>query len=496
MDELKLSREFWIDSVCLAFLTGVSLMSWRVGFSLFGVLVPMAMMFWCWENRGSLVVRWWVMMVLVVLVGMLRMEWTVEDWKAVADVSGVTEISGVVAGFPDVRADRQNLLIRAKDGLVQLQISSMKNVWPADWLTVSGTLLSARDLSWQEVEIENFFRLGVQAVVKKPGLVEVGGVAESDYWLQVLRGIYWVRVELVGILGAALTEPSASLEAGILLGDRGNLSAEINGDFQKTGLTHILAISGFNITLVINLILLFSMGMGKKKTLLVSLVLIGVFILLTGAGASVLRAGVMGLMALTVKTLGRPIKPLKLILLSTALIVLFSPAILDFDLSFQLSLVATMSLIFFADRFQMKGLGGAGNYNRRTSRISGWREWVMEGVGLTLAAQVLTLPLMFFSFGRISLISPLANLLVGPFIPLLMLLGTVLIGVQMVFPWATVLLAGVVEILVSLMVWIIHSLANWPLAQVELGKGEVWWAVGYYLVVFGVWRKLRAKSAK
>jgi competence protein ComEC len=217
-------------------------------------------------------------------------------------------------------------------------------------------------------------------------------------------GIWLMRQWLNEQLSAAVKEPAASLLMGILIGERGNLPKDLTDNFQITGLTHILAISGFNITLIINLILLLLAGARKGWRWLASCLLIGFFVFLTGGSASVVRAAVMGVLALSVKTLGRKIGVLQLILMSTFLIVIMDPTILNFDLSFQLSLVATMSLVFFADFWEL-------------AVSKPWQVWVWEGISLTVAAQVLTLPLIFFGFGKISLISPISNLLIGPMIP-------------------------------------------------------------------------------
>lgn len=475
----------------LAFLGGVSLMSWRVGFSLFGVLVPLAVAGWSQlrcagrGNYNSDTSRisgregqyFFGVLVVGVVLGAVRMSWQIDSWMPPVDLRQEdVRVEGRVMGFPDIGPNGQKLILEVGNLLAQINVSRWERVWPGDLVSLRGRLILANDLKWTEALKENFFRLGVRAVVDKPLGLAVSEPMDRGLWQSVLKNVFWLRIKLGEILAGVLTEPSASLEAGILIGDRGNLPAEVVSDFQKTGLSHILAISGFNITLVLNLVLFFSLGSGKRKTLLASVVLIGFFVLLTGASASVLRAGVMGLLALFVKTAGRPIAPLKLILLSTVLLVVFNPAILNFDLSFQLSLAATMSLIFFAEKFEMKGL-------------EGWREWVAEGVGLTLAAQVLSLPIICFAFGKISLISPLANLLVGPFIPILMLLGAAAVVLAVIFPWLTFPLAALIELMVSLVMWMVHGMANLPLAQIEFGKGETWLVVIYYLAVFKLFRK-------
>lgn len=285
-----------------------------------------------------------------------------------------------------------------------------------------------------------------------------------------------IRVELLRIFSENLTEPSASLVAGILIGERGSLPDELADDFQITGLTHILAISGFNITLIITLVVFAAAGLGKRKRFVVSLAIIVFFVIITGASASVVRAAVMGLLVLFVKTVGRRAKPLKIILMSVFLIVFWDPRLLNFDLSFQLSMMATLSLIWFSSWLEM-------------DFKQGWKSFLWEGIATTLAAQVITLPLIFYHFGRISLISPISNLFVGPLIPLMMILGAGVFVLAVTFPFATFIVAGLTQLLINSTAFIVGLLADLPGAQIELGEGALWLALGYYVFVFIVFRK-------
>lgn len=474
----KLSKELIVNTICLTLLSGVSLSSGLVSFSLFGILVPLTLILWVWHYRHSFNRLLIVVMMAAGIFGVLIMLLQVRIWKMTTPPSLPTRWQATVVGFPDINGINQKILARTNGFLVELKLPSYQQLEPADQISWYGQLISVKE----DMKSRNlwgfYFRQSIQAITKKPPVVSLLPKRSFDLWPEILRGIFFVRTRLNDIFKANLVEPSASLIAGILIGDRGNLSAQVIDDFQKTGLTHILAISGFNITIIINFIVLFAASSGKRWSLFGSIVLVSVFVLLTGASASVVRAGVMGLLAMSVKVAGRKLAPLKLILISTTGIVLFNPATLNFDLSFQLSLVATMSLIFFSGNFEIAGL-------------KGWRDWVWEGVSLTLAAQVLTLPIIFFGFGKISLVSPLANLLVGPIIPILMILGTILVGLNLFFPYLTLVLSGAIGLLVNLMLWVVETLAKLPLSQVEFGKGEVWLALVYYLLVFRFFRKRR-----
>jgi competence protein ComEC len=477
-----MSRDLLINSWILAFLNGVSLASWWFGFSLMGLLLPLAMFLWLWWARGRLVVRTLVIVFLIGIIGgAFRMGLIIEERCCAAEIIQTEHwIEGMVTGLPQIKQDQQEIALENLriDNLekpksrLQLKATLMDEINPGDKLVFKSKLVAANDQSLPESYRQNLLRQRIDWRADRVKGLQVERAAGANFMEIIWRMRQFVNQSLAGVVA----EPAASLLAGILIGERGNLPKYLSNNFQITGLTHILAISGFNITLIINIILLMTVAIGRKWRWLLCCLLITFFVILTGASASVIRAGVMGLLALSVKTFGRKLPVLKLILISTFLIVIVDPTILNFDLSFQLSLVATLSLIYFADF-----------YTWETPRA--WQQWIWEGISLTLAAQVLTLPLIFFGFGKISIISPIANLLIGPLIPVLMLLGVVLLGLVILMPFLAILVGGVTELLVRGMEIVINFLAALPLAQIEFGQGNWLIVVIYYLLVFRFFHK-------
>lgn len=286
------------------------------------------------------------------------------------------------------------------------------------------------------------------------------------------------RNGLLKFFSAVLTEPAASLVSGVLLGERSSLPVSLARAFQITGLTHILAISGFNITLIINLLIVVTAYLPRVWRLPLTGLIISLFVLLTGASASVVRAAVMGMLIFSVKSLGRRVSAFKAIVLSVSVIVFFDPRLLALDISFQLSVLATLSLVLFAGSMQLE-------YGQH------WQKLIWDGMATTLAAQVITLPYLCYHFGTVSLIAPVANLLIGPLIPLLMLLGTGVWVVSFLPGPLLLLLAGLTQLLVVGMTSVIDFLAAVPLAQLEIGQGLLWPVLLYYPLLIIVSRKYR-----
>jgi competence protein ComEC len=267
------------------------------------------------------------------------------------------------------------------------------------------------------------------------------------------------------LVSLALPEPEGGLATGILIGIKERVSADVAADFATTGLSHVVAISGWNIALVGGVVggLLAAAGMGRRGRSILVVLAIAAYTLLSGASASVVRAALMGGVAIAARASGRPGTASVALGLAVWLLVLAEPAMAE-DIGFQLSVTATAGLLAWGDRISgwLRSLGGG--------RVPGW---LAETLGVSLAAQLATLPLVLFHFGRLSLISPLANLLVAPLVApamvvsLLGLLGgaAMAIGVPALV-LAPIALAG--RLVLGGMIAIAHVLAGVPHASVTL----------------------------
>ena len=266
-------------------------------------------------------------------------------------------------------------------------------------------------------------------------------------------------------IGRAIPEPEAGLASGILIGLRERVGRAVADDFTTTGLTHVVAISGWNIALVAGIAtgLLRATGLRRRARSLVVLVAIGSYTIVAGAEASVVRAAVMGGVVLLAREGGRPAGAAAALGVACAGLLLADPGMVD-DIGLQLSLAATAGLL---------ALGAAAEATVRRLTPTGTPGWLPETLGVSLAAQLATLPLILLHFGRLSLISPLANLLMAPFVPLAML-GAVLGAAA--GPFVGIPVVGLAAAPVSLAAWLpltamVRSaglLADVPFASLEL----------------------------
>jgi len=271
-------------------------------------------------------------------------------------------------------------------------------------------------------------------------------------------------------LNRLLPEPHASFMAGLLTGSRRGIPEHLLQDFQTTGLTHIIAISGYNIAIVIAVITGSLFFLPLRFRFVPAIAAIIFFTLFVGASPSVVRAAIMGGLSLFALHVGRERHSLIAILLAAALMVAWNPKLLWYDAGFQLSFLAVIGLAYLAP------------FLERPMRIIPNFLGLRASLIMTLAAQIAAVPLILLLFGRFSLVAPLANLLVAPFIPLAMLfgfLGTFIgflsepVGLLVVYPgW------GALELIIR----ITQFFAELPYASIAASaiKEYVW---AYYLLL-------------
>jgi competence protein ComEC len=257
-------------------------------------------------------------------------------------------------------------------------------------------------------------RYGVFSVVNRPVLEKVGEGCGNWFFGGIFKfkGIFEKRVAEI------YSEPHGSMVAGLLLGVRRGIPAELTEDFNETGLTHIVAISGYNITLVIIVVFGLFGFLSRRARVVAASVLVVVFVILVGASSAVVRAGIMGVLGLIAVYFGRANQVGMAIMLSAFLMNLWNPYIAVYDVGFQLSFLATLGLVYVSPRLEVAG----GVFGRVLSRVPVFFA-VRENLIMTLSAQAFALPVILKSFGRFSLICPLANIFVLPFIPVIMIVS-------------------------------------------------------------------------
>ena len=237
---------------------------------------------------------------------------------------------------------------------------------------------------------------------------------------------------LAEIFTRQLPDPQAGLVAGVVLGVKSQLETQFYQALINTGTIHLVVASGFNLNLIAAFLAAWSWWLLPKRTAtLVTILLLAGYTLLTGAQPPTVRALLMVSIVLLLPVFGRRLPVWYVFYLALWLVLFLDPAMLA-SVSFQLSAAATAGLVFLQGPIQ-----------RAMSR---WVSLPILGalyadLTSTLAAQVATLPIIWFTFGRISLISPLVNVLVGPLVAPLTLIGFLQLGESFLLPYGGIVSA-------------------------------------------------------
>jgi len=251
----------------------------------------------------------------------------------------------------------------------------------------------------------------------------------------------------VAIINRVLPEPAAGLLAGILFGTKASISTDLFDALVVTGTLHIAALSGMNITILTKLF--FSTFISVLPKFISSILTIGVivgFVFFVGSSPSIVRAAIMGSITLVAPLTGRMSTALITWGITIASMLLVQPSLL-LNLSFQLSGLASLGIILFGKEFREQTDAAPSSLSHLSSLRYLFRKlWflVKSELQTTLSAQVFTIPLILFTFGRLSLISPLTNLLIGWTIPIITGLGLVMcvlgwiwLPLGQLFAWGT-----------------------------------------------------------
>ena len=418
-------------------------------------------------------------------------------------VGQILELAGVITEEPAQKEKSQEIIFEeaATKSKILLRVRKYPQYEYGQYVKVSGLLVKPDNFS------EDF---DYQAYLAKDGIYYVMDfpfVAPSgEFRRDVFFYLYGIKSKFSGAINRVLPEPHASFLSGLLLGERRSIPQKLQDDFRKTGTTHIVALSGYNITIVadsiIKFLALLSIPFGVSFWL--ALTSITLFTLLTGASASVVRAAIMGILILLARREGRFYSIRNALAFAGTLMVFQNPKILRFDTAFQLSFLATLGLVYISpiidgyfEKIKTRVLYRIQPRFLEKENAHPQRSAIREIFISTLSAQCAVLPLLIYSFGSVSLISPITNLLVLSAIPAAMFFGFFMGAVGLISAAASVALMPASWILLQYGISVIEIFAKFPYASVAFGNISPV-AVFFFYTLMLVWvqRAVRKNNAE
>lgn len=407
-------------------------------------------------------------------------------------------IEGIVVDEPDVRDAAINLRLQVEsvrvknsarevEGVVLIQVPRYPPIEYGARVRAFGVL--QRPAEFEDFSYRDFLaRQGIYSTMYR-ARIEVDDGEAKDFFtrtrVMIFKPIFALKAFAIQSILKTFPEPQGALISGILLGVDSNIPESLQNAFRVTGTSHIVAISGFNISIIAGIVSsLFRKIFGERRAVPLAIIAIAAYSIMAGASASVVRAAIMGSLVLLANGFRRPTYGLNSLAVAALAMTLFNPNTL-WDVGFQLSAGATLGLILYAEPFTQAATRGL---TRLTSAENA--QTIINIVGefslLTIAAQITTMPLIAFYFKQISLVSLVANLIVLPVQPQVMVLSGIAAIGAMIHSSLGWILYWLAYPFVTFTVVAVEALARLPSASIPIDRFELPILFGMYGIIFGV----------
>lgn len=419
--------------------------------------------------------------------GAARMEWASRsDYRLLTAFVGQEAVfRGTVVDEPDER-ERSWQLVFKPEGMkskILVTLPRHQRFAYGDRLTLRGKLIlprpfvaeNGRLVDWPaHLAKDDIF---YQVFNPKAELISLGGFG-------LRRVLFSLKTAWLAQVGRILPEPESSLAGGLIVGARQSLGEEWQRAFRRTGIIHIVVLSGYNVTIVADSIMrMFSFlprfaGAGLAGSSIV------LFALMTGAGPTVVRASIMALLVLTARAGGRLYNIGRALILAGVLMILYNPKSLIFDLGFQLSFLATVGLIYLSPIFE-KRLGFLPE-----------RFGLRSIVSVTVAAQLFVLPWILYKTGALSLVALPVNLLVLPAVPAAMFFGFLTGALGFIATFLAQPFGYLSFLILAYQFRVVEWFNGFSFAATTLPAFPLWLALGCYLFYCWLIYRFHRQSAK
>jgi competence protein ComEC len=470
-------------TVCLGFTIGVLLASCiAVNFylALWLCLISIFIIFFNSFVRKN---SWGIisgLFILTVSLGLLR--FNLAESQVPKALEGEPTLTGIIVDDVDLRETNQKFTILTNGMNILVTTSFDTDYAYGDEVKISGEVKKPENFltdQGKEFDYINYLKKdGILYVMSYPQIE----IISHDHGSYIKAKLFDFKNTLLSQINNSIYSPESLLMGGLILGERSPFSEELRQSFVDTGTIHIVALSGYNVTIVADwfmklfffLPLLWSIGMG--------ILLIILFVLMTGASSTAIRSGIMATLALIARATGRSYDVTRGLLLAGVVMLLFNPYLLVFDVSFQLSFIATVAVIFVHPR------------------IEKYFQWLIKSFGLreilsmTVAAYIFVLPFILYKMGNLSLVALPANFLVLPFVPFTMALGFVTAFLGVIWAPLAVPLGLLSYIFLHYELSVINFFASFPFAAITLPNFPLLLTIAIY--AYYIYRLFRRSIKK
>lgn len=366
-------------------------------------------------------------------------------------------IRGIVIDEPDDRLAYTNLTVKPDyfDGKILIRTEKYAGYKYGDEIIAEGKIEIAAeddDFSWKGYLLGR----GIYAVMLRSEI----SIANSNRGNAIYAGILSAKQYIKKKIEQSAPGNGADFLLALILGYKSNISEYWQNIFSKTGTSHIISISGLHISIISGMFMLalLEAGISRKKAFWIIAVFLAAYVILTGMSASAMRAGIMGFIALFAVKVGRLSNPKNILVMAGALMLALNPFLLRYDAGFQLSFLSIIGIFYFWPVLE-----------KRTEKWPNPLK-LKSALNLSLSAQIITLPLVIYHFKIISLIAPLANLIIVPLIPLIFLIAAIPLSMIFWHPAYLKILFLPYKELSGFILWALEGFSNVPAINISINR--------------------------
>ena len=326
-------------------------------------------------------------------------------------------LTGQIIDEPDIRENNQKLTVEAGEGEEKTKILVTTNFSEdfeyGDEINFSGKLEHPENFitdQGKDFDYINYLRKDGIYYVMNYVNIEIVSRGNGNFIKSALFGI---KEKFLQKMNLAIGSPENLLMGGLILGEKSAFNESLRQSFVDTGTIHIVALSGYNVTIVAEWFMKLFSFLPQNLGIGMGILAILLFVLMTGGSSTALRAGIMATLVLIARATGRNYDVARALILAGVVMILINPFVLVFDVSFQLSFIATVAVIFFTPRIEKYFMWVTTKFELR------------DIISVTCAAYIFVLPFILYKMGNLSIVALPANILILPFIPFTMMLGFV-----------------------------------------------------------------------
>ncbi len=400
------------------------------------------------------------------------------------DFNKKINFSGIVVDDPQYSSNTQNLTVQLSEsyrGRISVKLMLYPQFHYGDKLVFNGKIEKPSDSFIGQIDSSYVNYLAKEKINGSSGFPKAE-LVKSGFGSKIKSTLFNFKHSIIDSYQKVLVPNQAALLAGLTFGERGNLDKDFKQAMSLSGTTHLTALSGQNITIIVVAI---AAAVGfifpQSLTFIITILVILGFVAMTGFDPSAVRAVIMSFVVLLANLAGRIYQPRNSIVLAAFLIVLFNPKSLVFDVGFQLSFLAVLGIIYL--RPALKKLLRFGD----KPGFFAWRENLL----MTLSAQLATAPILIVVFGNFSLVALISNILILVAIPLTMALGFSIGFFHFLSYYLALILGWLVSLFLNYEIFIINFFAK---MAVPINFNLNFWCISlYYLFLAGIIISVRNK---